>query len=282
MNSIPAQFDPHDVESFFHLVQKHIGVALNLSKEYLITSRLTHLVHQGGFESHAHLLRHLTNHPVGDLHWKAFEAMTTNETSFFRDSHPFETLRQTIIPALIASRAQERKLNIWCAAASTGQEPYSVAILLREHFPELLTWNIQIWAHDISQQALETASEGIYNPSEMSRGLSEAQKRRYFSLLPNGHFQVLSEYKNMVRFEHMNLVQNWPLLPPFDLILMRNVLIYFDQIGKAQILKKLHAQLARTDSCLLLGSSESLLFDPTFRSIQTGRVTYYQKLKSVA
>ena len=277
MSSSPTQIDPHDLESFFHLVQKHIGISLNLSKEYLISSRLTPLVHQGGFENHAHLLRHLTKHPVGELHWKAFEAMTTNETSFFRDGHPFEVLRQTIIPALIARRAQERILNIWCAAASTGQEPYSVAILLREHFPELLKWSVQIWAHDISQQALEKAKEGIYNPSEMSRGLSEAQKRRCFSLLPNGHYQILPEYKTMVRYAQMNLILNWPSLPAFDLILMRNVLIYFDPIGKAQILKKLHTYLARADSCLLLGSSESLLFDPSFRAVQAGSLTYYHK-----
>lgn len=282
MSSVPDRFDPHEVESFFKLVQKHIGVSLNLSKEYLISSRLTHLVHQGGFESHSHLLRHLTKHPVGELHWKAFEAMTTNETSFFRDGHPFDVLRQTIIPALIASRAQERILNIWCAAASTGQEPYSVAILLREHFPELLRWNVQIWAHDVSQQALKKATEGIYNPSEMSRGLSEAQKMRCFNLLPNGHYQIHAEYKSMVRYAQMNLIQNWPSLPSFDLILMRNVLIYFDPIGKAQILKKLHAHLARADSCLLLGSAESLLFDPSFHAIQAERVTYYQKRNSVA
>ena len=175
-----------------------------------------------------------------------------------------------------------RDSNIWSAAASTGQEPYSIAILLREYFPELLTWNIQIWAHDISQQALEKATEGIYNPSEMSRGLSEAQKGRYFNLLPNGHYQICSEYKSMVRFVQMNLVQNWPLLPPFDLILMRNVLIYFDPIDKAQILKKLHAQLASADSCLLLGSSESILSDPSFRAVREGRVSYYQKINSVA
>ena len=282
MSLSPDQLDHQDVERFFGLVHKHIGLDLNLSKEYLIGARLTYLVQQGGFESHAHLLRYLTNHPVGELHWQAFEAMTTNETSFFRDGHPFDALREKIIPALLATRAHERKLNVWCAAASTGQEPYSVAMLLREHFPELLKWQIQIWAHDISKQALEEATGGIYNPSQISRGLTEAQKTRYFRLLPNGHSQILSEYRNMVRFAHMNLVQDWPLLPPFDLILMRNVLIYFDQNTKVQILKKLRAQLAHPDGCLLLGSSESLLFDPSFQAVQAGRVTYYQKRNSIA
>jgi chemotaxis protein methyltransferase CheR len=276
------QLDLQDVERFFNLVHKYIGVNLSLSKEYLISARLTHLLQQSEFENHAHLLRYLINHPVGELHWKAFEAMTTNETSFFRDGHPFDALRQTIIPALIESRNHDRKLNIWCAAASTGQEPYSVAILLREHFPELTKWQIEIWAHDVSQQALEKAIAGTYNPSEMSRGLSEAQKRRCFSLLPDGHSQILSEYRNMVRFAHMNLVQDWPRMPPFDLILMRNVLIYFDQHTKDQILKKLHAQLARSEGCLLLGSSESLLFDPSFQAVQAGRVAYYQKRNSIA
>jgi chemotaxis protein methyltransferase CheR len=282
MNASSEQLDPHDVERFFNLVHRHIGVDLSQRKEYLISARLTHLVQQGGFESHAQLLHYLTNQPVGELHWQAFEAMTTNETSFFRDGHPFDALQQTIIPALIERRSHNRKLNIWCAASSTGQEPYSLTILLREHFPELTKWQVQIWAHDVSQRALEKAIAGIYNPSEMSRGLTEAQKRRYFRPLPDGHYQILSEYQNMVRFAHMNLVQNWPLMPTFDLILMRNVLIYFDLNTKVQILKKLHAQLAHDDSCLLLGSSESLLFDTSFRAVRVGRVTYYQKSNSVA
>ncbi|MEI8401430.1 MAG: protein-glutamate O-methyltransferase CheR [Alcaligenaceae bacterium] len=282
MSSTPAQLDPRDVEGFFRLVQKHIGVALSLNKDYLISARLSGLVQQSGFEDHTQLLRYLINNPVNKLHWQAFEAMTTNETSFFRDGHPFDALRQTIIPALLESRAQERKLNIWCAAASTGQEPFSVAILLREHFPELTKWQIQIWAHDVSQQALERAVAGTYNPSEMSRGLSEVQKKRYFSQLTNGHYQILSEYRSMVKFDQMNLIRPWPLMPSFDLILMRNVLIYFDHTAKAQILKKLHTQLARSDSCLLLGSSESLLFDPSFQAVQIERMTYYQKRNSVA
>lgn len=272
--------DPLDVEQFFKLVEKNIGVDLDLEKTYLVSSRLTHIVKQRGFDNHAQLLRHLITSPVSDLHWQAFEAMTTNETSFFRDGNPFEVLHKSIFPALIESRQQERELNIWSAAASTGQEPYSIAILLREHFPELAKWNIQIWATDISEQALDKASLGIYNEAEMKRGLSEAQMSRHFTKLANGHYQIQDDLRSMVKFRQMNLIQDWPLMPKFDLILIRNVLIYFNQDTKARIIKKLHSRLSHSEACLMLGSSESILFDKSFKAIQLDRVSYYQKEKS--
>jgi len=277
MNSPADQLDQLDVENFFKLVEKHIGVNLDLGKSYLITSRLTHLIQQVGFDNHSQLLRHLVTSPVSALHWQAFEAMTTNETSFFRDIYPFDALKKTIFPALIERCQETREINIWSAAASTGQEPYSIAILLRENFPELAKWKIQIWATDISQQALDKAMLGIYNPVEIARGLSDSQISRHFTKLPNGHYQVLPELRSMVQFREMNLILDWPLMPKFDLILIRNVLIYFNQETKAKIVKKLQAQLPHTDAYLMLGSSESILFDKSFKAIQLDRVSYYQK-----
>jgi len=277
MSSFANQLDQLDVEHFFKLVEKNIGIDLDLAKTYLITSRLTHIVEQHGFDHHAQLLRHLVTSPVNDLHWQAFEAMTTNETSFFRDIHPFDALKKTILPALIEKCQETREINIWSAAASTGQEPYSIAILLREYFPELTKWKIQIWATDISQQALDKAVSGVYNPVEIMRGLSDSQISRHFTKLPNGHYQVIPDIRSMVQFRQMNLIQDWPLMPKFDLILMRNVLIYFNQETKAKIVKKLHAQLPHADAYLILGSSESILFDKSFKAVQLDRVSYYQK-----
>lgn len=277
MSSDVIPFDLEDVESFFKLVEKNIGISMDTSKAYLISSRLSNIAKEHGFIGNAQLLKHLATAPVGHIHWQSFEAMTTNETSFFRDVHPFEVLRSTIIPDLIQKRQELRELNIWCAASSTGQEPFSIAILLREYFPVLAGWKIRILATDISEQALEKACLGIYNPSEIQRGLSEAQIQRYFKKLPNGHFEINSELRGMVQFKHMNLIQDWPLMPKFDLILIRNVLIYFNQLAKSEIVKRLHSQLIDSAAYLILGSSESILFDQTFKIVQLDRVSYYKK-----
>jgi chemotaxis protein methyltransferase CheR len=272
-----SPIDAVDVEGFFSLVEKNIGVSLDASKAYLIQSRLSNVVSKHGFAGHTPLLRFLITNPVGDIHWQAFEAMTTNETSFFRDIHPFEILKTTIFPDLIQKRKDARELNIWSAASSTGQEPYSIAILLREYFPELAGWKIRILATDISEQALEKASLGIYNQTEIQRGLSEAQIQRHFIKLPGGHYEINADLRSMVQFKQMNLIHDWPLMPKFDLILMRNVLIYFNQLTKAKIVKRLHSQLLDASSYLILGSSESILFDQAYRIVQLDRVSYYQK-----
>jgi len=266
-----------DVESFFNLVEKNIGIALDLSKTYLIQSRLSNVVTEHRFTNHAALLRFLITNPVGAIHWQAFEAMTTNETSFYRDSSPFEVLRKTIFPELFQKRREVRELNIWSAASSTGQEPFSVAILLREHFPEMIGWNIRILATDISERALEKAASGIYNHTEVQRGLTETQIQRHFKKLPSGHYEINPELRSMVQFKQMNLIQDWPLMPKSDLILIRNVLIYFNQNTKAKILKRLYSQLSDASSYLILGSSESILFDQTYQIVQLDRVSYYQK-----
>ena len=269
--------DQADVESFFGLVEKNIGVSLDATKVYLIHSRLSSIVTEHSFTGHSALLRFLITNPIGEIHWQAFEAMTTNETSFFRDIHPFEVLKTTIFPDLIQRHRESREINIWSAASSTGQEPYSIAILLREFFPELSGWKVRIVATDIAEQALEKASLGIYNQSEIQRGLSETQIERNFKKLPNGYYEINPDLRSMVQFKQMNLIQDWPLMPKFDLILIRNVLIYFNQVTKAQIVKRMYTQLLDSSSYLILGSSESIMFDQTYKIMQLDRVSYYQK-----
>jgi chemotaxis protein methyltransferase CheR len=277
MSSDNDSLDQADVESFFSLVEKNIGVSLDATKAYLIHSRLSSIIAEHGFKGHSALLRFLITNPIGEIHWQAFEAMTTNETSFFRDIHPFEVLKTTILPDLIQKHRESREINIWSAASSTGQEPYSIAILLREFFPELSGWKVRIVATDIAEQALEKASAGIYNQSEIQRGLSETQIERNFKKLPNGYYEINPDLRSMVQFKQMNLIQDWPLMPKFDLILIRNVLIYFNQVKKAQIVKRMYTQLLDSSSYLILGSSESIMFDQTYKMMQLDRVSYYQK-----
>jgi chemotaxis protein methyltransferase CheR len=149
--------------------------------------------------------------------------------------------------------------------------------LLREFFPELSGWKVRIVATDIAEQALEKASLGIYNQSEIQRGLSETQIERNFKKLPNGYYEINPDLRSMVQFKQMNLIQDWPLMPKFDLILIRNVLIYFNQVKKAQIVKRMYTQLLDSSSYLILGSSESIMFDQTYKMMQLDRVSYYQK-----
>jgi chemotaxis protein methyltransferase CheR len=277
MSAASDPLDPLEVAQFFKLLEKNTGIHLDLEKSYLISSRFLPLLQTHGFESCPQLLHHLITSPLGDLHWQAFEAMTTNETSFFRDIHPFEALKNTLLPEIITRCQAKREIHIWCAAAATGQEPYSVAILLAENFPELAQWKIHILATDICHQSLDKAAQGIYSATEIHRGLSEEQIQRHFTKLSDGRYQIRPEIRKLVQLKHLNLIQDWPVMPQFELILMRNVLIYFNPATKAQIVKKLHAQLPHVQAYLMLGSSESILFDPAFKSVQLERVAYYQK-----
>ena len=152
-----------------------------------------------------------------------------------------------------------------------------MAILLRENFPELYFWKIQIIATDISESALTQARSGIYSETEIKRGLSDEQIKRHFIRLPSGQYEISSELKQMIHFESLNLVKDWPIMPEFDLILIRNVLIYFNAQTKANIFNKLRMQLADEGGCLLLGSSESILYDQSFKVQQEDRVSYYCK-----
>jgi chemotaxis protein methyltransferase CheR len=267
----------NNIHLFFQMLEENVGIALDHSKEYLVASRLAVIARANHFKDHHALIQHLLVNPIGILHHQSFQAMTTNETMFFRDKFPFDTLRTTIIPALIAKCRDTKTLSIWCAAASSGQEPYSLAILLRENFPELYYWKINFIATDISEPALKQARSGTYSETEIKRGLTDEQIKRYFKLLPNGQYEINAELRQMIRFESLNLVKDWPVMPKFDLILIRNVLIYFNAETKAKIFNKLRLQLVDDGGCLLLGSSESILYDQSFKVQQADRVSYYCK-----
>jgi len=269
--------EPSYLEHFYRVLEKNTGIALDASKEYLVSFRLTLLAKKYGHADYAALLKYLFLHPVNSIHWECFEAMTTNETMFYRDIHPFDALKNTILPKLIAKKREVKELYIWCAASSTGQEPYSLAMLLKENFPELNSWNVYIKATDLSQAAVDKGRLGIYNQTEILRGLTDSQISRHFSKLTNGHYQLAEDIKKIVKFDCMNLVIEWPIMPKFDVILLRNVMIYFNHDTKLEVLKKLNMQLVDKDSVLMLGSSESILYEENFKVVQMDHVSYYQK-----
>lgn len=250
------------------------GIVLDAGKEYLVESRLAPLVAQFGFPTLDALAGKLAATDDTRLHRLVVEAMTTNETSFFRDIAPFEMLRHSVIPDLLERRRASQRLVIWCAAASTGQEPYSMAMLLREHFAELRSWTVQFVATDISTAVLERARAGVYSEHEVARGVPAPLLGKYFTRRDAG-WQIGSDIRAMVDFREANLIAAWPALPPVDLVLMRNVLIYFDVATKRDILHRTRRIMA-PDGHLLFGSAETTIgLDQEFERQQfTTGVTY--------
>ncbi len=270
-----AASPPFDFEYLRGLVREQSAVVLEPHKDYLATLHLSKLAAQLEFESIAVLIEHLKNTPFSDLHLRVIEALVNNETSFFRDRYPFTTLQADVLPALINSRSKEQSISIWCAACSTGQEPYSIAILIRENFPELLKWNIRLIASDFSEKALDRAIRGQYTNLEVNRGLSPTLRDRYFRPA-GGTWQIVDEIQQMVEFRQLNLIHPWTSLPKLDIVFLRNVLIYFDIDTKRLILDKVQDCLQH-DGYLFLGGGETLFhLDSKFKAIQSKTSVYHQ------
>lgn len=263
-------------EQFAKVLESNVGLLIDPSKDYLLDSRLSPLAIRHGYSGYIDFIKYLVNNPVGNLHWEAFEALLTNETMFFRDRHPFTTLQEVILPNLIEKKKVSRELKIWCAASSTGQEPYSVAMIIRDHFPELLGWKLSFLATDICHHAIAKAKDGIYNNIEVMRGLSQEQITKHLTKLDNNSYQMKQEIRDMIKFELLNLIKDWPSMPKFDLILIRNVLIYFSGENKASIFKRIKNQLDPQSGYLLLGASESILYNPDFQSIDSRNLHFYK------
>jgi chemotaxis protein methyltransferase CheR len=266
------------LEHFYTILEKNTGISLDSTKEYLVSSRLSPIAKSFGKKDYQELLKQLFLTPLGPLHWQCFEAMTTNETMFFRDSSSFELLRKVLLPRLIEKNNHTKELSIWCAASSTGQEPYSISILLKENFPQLKTWKVNIKATDISQEALQKSRTGIYSQNDLQRGLTDSLLARYFTKIDEHQAKINDEMIHSIAFDHLNLIAEWPVMPKFDLILLRNVMIYFNQETRSKLLKRLASLLRDQQSILLLGSSETIYSDEHFQIHQLERVSYYQKL----
>lgn len=261
------------------LVRERSAIVLDPGKEYLVEARLAPLARKRQAQSVSDLIAQARAEPFNVLPALIVDAMTTSETSFFRDVLPFESLRKTALPDLLARRAGEKALNIWCAACSTGQEPYSLAILLREHFPQLMSWRVHLLASDISKESLTRARAGLYNQIEANRGLPATLLVKYFKQTGN-QWQLRDDVRNMVDFQEINLAGPWPRLPPMDLILLRNVMIYFDVETKKKILGQV-SRLLRPDGILLLGGVETTFnLDESFERIASLKSGFYQRRKT--
>ncbi len=237
-------------------LKERSGLIITSDKIYLLETRLTPILREYGLASLSTLteaLRQPGSHAMKD---KVVDAMTTNETSFFRDSHPFDNLRKSIIPGLIERRATSRSLRIWSAACSTGQEPYSLAMLLKDHFPILGGWKVEIVATDISPSVLERAREGVYSTFEVQRGMPIQMLIRHFDQVDQ-QWKIKHELRQAITFRPANLLEDISALGTFDIVLCRNVLIYFDQPTKTRILNAI-ARRTAPDGALLLGGAESV------------------------
>jgi chemotaxis protein methyltransferase CheR len=257
------------------LLLERSAIVLEAGKEYLVETRLAPILRQLNLNSIGELIAQLRIQPTNGLYRRIVEAMVTTESSFFRDRHPFEDLRKVVIPDLMTRRRDERRLHIWCAACSTGQEPYSIALLIREHFPECAGWRISLLASDLSRQVLEKAREGRYNQIEVNRGLPAALMVKHFEQ-HGTNWQLKPTIRSMVDFQGINLAQAWPVLPRMDLVLIRNVMIYFDVETKKAILGRL-ARVLRPDGYLLLGGAETTFnLDDSYRRVEPLRSGFYQ------
>lgn len=257
------------------LVCDQAGIVLESGKQYLVESRLTPLVRKQGFASIEALIAKLRVNDAA-LRRSVIEAMTTNETTFFRDVEPFEALKKHIVPQLMEARATTRRLNFWYGASSTGQEPYSVTMLLAEHFPQLATWQVTHTATDLNLDVLERARQGKFSQIEMNRGLPVAYLVKYFEK-QGIEWQLKPVIREKVKFEQLNLIRPWPpTMGPFDVVMLRNVMIYFDVEAKKQILGKIR-RLLRPDGYLFLGAAETTMgLDEGFARVQFDRAGCYR------
>ena len=249
--------DP-DFEYIRKLVHDRSAIVLEESKSYLVSARLTPLAEQEGFESLEEMVQILRRQsPHSALAKSVVEAMTTNETSFFRDLAPFEALRAEVLPSVVRNNANRRELNMWSAACSSGQEAYSILIALHEHFPELADWKITFYATDISAQMCERTRNGEYSQLEVNRGLPAKMLVKYFARR-GIKWQVKDRLRKTLSVRELNLIHPWPALPPFDVVFIRNVMIYFNINTKRQILSKLKRAL-RPGGFVFLGGAETTL-----------------------
>ena len=269
---------PLEVKDFEYIrtfLLKRSAISLDDEKQYLVESRLQPLAKREGLSSVGELITKMRTSAVNGLHQRVVEAMTTHETSFFRDVNPFEAMRRVVLPELINARATSRTIKIWCMACSTGQEPYSLAMMIREYFPQLESWVVKILATDLSAQVLERAREGRFNQHEINRGLPAPFLLKYFTR-QGMNWQVSESVRKLIDFQQMNLIDPWNVQGPMDVIFLRNVLIYFEVDVKKEILAKARRVL-RPDGSLFLGGSENAVgLDDSFRRIQIEQTSVYR------
>lgn len=260
-----------DFDIYKDLLKQKSGLVLTQDKAYLIDSRLNPVAKKWGYENMEAMTRVLRGVPPKELVTDIVEAMTTNETSFFRDTRPFETFKNSVLPYF--KEKGQKKLRIWSAASSSGQEPYSLAMTLKEEAANMPGWSFEIIATDISHEILDQAREGIYTQFEVQRGLPITHLMKYFTQ-QGEKWAINPEIKNMVQFKYFNLLDSMASLGQFDVIFCRNVLIYFDQPTKKDIMERASKQLA-DDGFFILGGAETVLgITDAFKAVPNTRGLY--------
>jgi chemotaxis protein methyltransferase CheR len=261
-----------DYEYLRKLLREHSGLDLSADKQYLIESRLLPLARKSGMADISELVQKLKG-GSGAFVTQVVEAMTTNETFFFRDKVPFDHFREAIMPEILKARANRKTVRIWCAAGSTGQEPYSLAMCLKEMGATLNGWRVEILATDLSQEVLEKSKAGIYSQFEVQRGLPIQMLVRYFK--QTGElWQINADIRAMVQHRQLNLLHDFSQLGTFDVVFCRNVLIYFDQDTKVNIFARL-ARVMEPDGFLVLGAAETVVgLTDVFKPLQDRRGLY--------
>jgi chemotaxis protein methyltransferase CheR len=265
---------PADFAYVRELVHRRSAISLEAGKEYLVESRLLPIAQASGEGSLDRLVSRLRNSPEGALHKQVVEAMTINETSWFRDRHPYESLESVMLPDLLPRRAAERRLTIWSAAAATGQEAYSIAMVLHDWLAADPTWNLQVLATDLSEEMVRRTRAGRYSQLEINRGLPAAKLVRYFTRAGT-EWQVNEPLRRMVEVRQLNLAAPFPPLPPVDVLFLRNVLIYFKLETRRQILDRVRRVL-RPDGYLVLGGAETTLNVDAFERVPLDKATVYR------
>jgi len=273
----PAEFD-----YLRDMLKQRSGLVLGEEKRYLLESRLMPVARKEGMESLSALVSALQKPDGESLRTKTPQTMTINESFFYRDKTPFENFRNIMVPAMLASpRAASRTLRIWCAASSTGQEPYSLAIEIKEMEAQLSGWNIEIVATDLSEEVLEKGKSGLYSQFEVQRGLPIQLMVKYFQQT-GSLWQISSSIRSMVNYKHFNLLDDYTSLGTFDIIFCRNVLIYFDPETKTDMLARMAKRL-RPDGYLVLGAAETVIgISDDFKPVTDARGLYVQQVAAAA
>lgn len=246
---------PDESACLRRVLKSYSGIVLGPEKQDLLDLRVRRLLKEHEMDSVGQLCAALSRSDGESLRWRLSEVLAVQESYFFRDKTVFETLERSILPALVARRPN-RRLRIWCAAAATGQEPYSLAMMVAEHAAMLDGWTVEILATDFSEEALMKARAGLYSQFEVQRGLPVRLLVKYFRRVEGG-WELDPAIRQMVTFRQQNLLHNSRRHGVFDLILCRNVLIYFDEATKRDVLSRLAAQLAQ-DGYLVLGATETV------------------------
>jgi chemotaxis protein methyltransferase CheR len=269
---------PEERQNVVRYIHSICAIALDPTKDYLIESRLSALLEETRCPGFSELISRARSDAGGVLNRRIIDAITTNETFFFRDSSPFDLLRFKVVPDLIDRRARSRApvpIRIWSAACSTGQEIYSIAIVLKELLGDLNGYNIRLLGTDISDQAVARASEGIFSPLEIARGLTDSVRDKCFVPHPRG-WKIRDELRAMVSFRKLNLVEDFSALGRFDIVFCRNVAIYFNEQDRASLFQRVSQRL-EPEGYLVIGSMESLTgVCPQFQSKRHLRSVYYQ------